>query len=91
MAWTSAHTKLGELENGLKLYMTSVVPDSGAATGVRISPLKTVLAYFPGVADPGDVPTTFSFALTVGNLITVTSTAGADATGGLLKILSIGV
>jgi hypothetical protein len=91
MVWTSAHTILGEFENGRKLVQTVVTPDSGAATGVRISPLKEVYTYFPGVRHPGTVPTTFSFALTVGNLITVTSLAGADASGGSLAILSIGV
>jgi hypothetical protein len=91
MAWTSAHVRLGELENGLKLYMTTITPDSGVATAVTISHLKTVLAYFPGIVHPGAAPTTFSFALTAGNIITVTSTAGADASGGSIRILSIGV
>jgi hypothetical protein len=90
MAWTSAHVRLGELENGLKLYMTTITPDSGAATAVTISHLKTVLAYFPGIVHPGTTPQTFGFALTAGNVITVTP-SGNPIAGSSIRVMSVGV
>ena len=91
MAWTSVHTVLGELENGTKVVMTNVVPDSDAATAISVSPLKYIYYYFGGIKDCGTTPRTYKFAqsATVGNSITITPSG--DASGGLVGILSFGV
>lgn len=91
MAWTSVHTVLGELENGMKVVMTEIVPDSDVATAVVVSPLETIVSYFGGIKDPGTTPRTFSFAQSATLLNTITVTPSGDASGGLIGLLSIGV
>jgi len=89
--WTSAHVVLGELENGLKVIMTNVIPDSGAPTVITISPLVNVLAYFGGIKDCGTTPRTFKFAQSGTQSNSITVTPSGDASGGLVGILSIGL
>lgn len=91
MAWTSAHTVLGEFENGMKVVHTDIIPDDASGTAVAIAPLKTVYSYFPGVKDCGTTPRTFSFAQSTTQLNKITVTPSGDATGALLGIISIGV
>lgn len=91
MAWTSAHTILGELENGIKVVMTNVVPDSDVTTAVVIKPLRSIISYFPGVKDPGDAPVTFAFSATASTLNSIDINPSGDATGGLIGILTFGV
>jgi hypothetical protein len=91
MAWTSVHTVLGEMENGTKVVMTDVVPDSDAATLIRVAPLKTIYSYFGGIKDVGTTPRTVSFAQGANLLNTITVTPSGDMSGGVIGILSFGV
>jgi hypothetical protein len=91
MAWTSAHTLLGELENGVKLVYTQVVPDSAVATAVVISPLETVITFFGGIKDPGTVPTTAIFEQSATQSNSITITPAGDMSGGVIGILSMGL
>ena len=93
MAWTSAHTVLGELENGLKLVMTTVTTDDAVTTNVDISPLKNIISYFPGKRNCGGVAAddfTFTQSTTQLNRISVDPKEAASDNA-VLSILSIGV
>lgn len=91
MAWTSAHTILGELENGIKVVLTDIVPDSDVTTAISIAPLTKVLYFFPGIKDPGDVAVTFAFSATTSVNNSIDVNPSGDATGGLVGLLSFGV
>lgn len=91
MAWTSTHTILGELENGVKLVLTDVVPDSDVTTAVVITPLKTIYFYYPGIKDPGTTPRTFEFSATASTTNSIDINPSGDASGGVVSILSFGV
>jgi hypothetical protein len=91
MAWTSTHTVLGELENGLKVVMTDVVPDSAVSTAITVNPLKTVVSYFAGIKDCGTTPRTIIFAQSTTQLNKITFTPDGDMSGGLIGMISIGL
>jgi len=93
MAWTSVHTVLGELENGLKIVMTDVVTDSAVTTDVVVKPLKNIYFFFPGLKNCGGTAADFPVvtqSATILNTLSVNPDA-AGSTGMKIGILSIGV
>jgi hypothetical protein len=92
MAWTSAHTILGELENGVKVVLTDISTDDASATAVVISPLKTIFSYFPSIKDCGTQAAagyTVAATANVQNSLTITPTALAD--NAKLAVISFGL
>jgi hypothetical protein len=90
--WTSVHTVLGELENGIKVVVTDITTDDAAATAVVVKPLKRIISFAPGIKNCGtQAAASYTCAATanVGNSITITPTALADNAS--LTILSFGV
>ena len=93
MAWTSVHTILGELENGLKVVMTDITTDDAVTTTVDVIPLKNILYYFPGVKNCGAVAADFfvcTQSTTQLNRISINPNEAASDNA-KLAILSIGV
>jgi hypothetical protein len=93
MAWSSTHTVLGELENGLKVVITDITTDDAATTNVDIAPLKNVMFYFPGHKKCGDVAAdffVFTQSTTQLNRISINPNEAASDNA-KLEILSIGV
>jgi hypothetical protein len=93
MAWTSAHTILGELENGLKVVISDITTDDAVTTTVDVTPLKNIMFYFPGHKNCGDVAAdfyVFTQSATQLNQISINPNEGASDNA-KLQILSFGV
>jgi hypothetical protein len=81
----------GELTNGIKVVITTIIPVDDSTISVDVAPLKTIYYFIPSVKDPGDTPRTFTFTMTTGVSNSIDVNPSGDAVGGLISILSFGV